>query len=476
MSYVFDLLETHCSTQYLGQPIQWSSPEQLSPLKAVRAYRHVSGHWHFVSCGLRDLGKDFELSVRIAGAETPPPQWPIALLKQLASYARQSKLDSGHKISGVGPLVPSLRGSSGFACLALILDAVSNSMEVPTEEFRILQAVGLTTDEYEACVSWETLMVLNLWKKSNHLLLCSFERPSFLTDPAVKKAVQAGIASEGSSQLTTMTVVCETRRGPDALMLSLDSSAIGHLKSLVSGRLSHGRSFKFQSSDGTVTFRPSKTQANQVKYLEGGKLEIELSLQAAQAVCRRVSPKPYQLFDLPELNHLKIQVEPLEADARRVAVLSQAEWEQQNYGQGGFDQPDESDAALTIQAWKVLESELKGHLPHIYEQLDQGASDEDLTRLEQQLGFPIPEDLKAFFRRHNGFKNPISSLPDGAPNCELGSRVMSRMNSYPFVGRSRSFPGWSRCSNESKSGANFPKQWVRKAEQGEESPSDRVDS
>lgn len=74
--------------------------------------------------------------------------------------------------------------------------------------------------------------------------------------------------------------------------------------------------------------------------------------------------------------------------------------------------PDaDSDAARVTRAWESLEAWLRMHRPEALSQLNPGASDADIAALEAASGFAAPDDVKAFYRRHDGAE--VLGLIDG---------------------------------------------------------------
>ncbi len=65
--------------------------------------------------------------------------------------------------------------------------------------------------------------------------------------------------------------------------------------------------------------------------------------------------------------------------------------------------------------WEALESWLGQNLPEVIADLNPGCSSEQLHELERCLNCDLPEDFKAFYRRHNGQKGEVTGIFCGLP-------------------------------------------------------------
>lgn len=64
---------------------------------------------------------------------------------------------------------------------------------------------------------------------------------------------------------------------------------------------------------------------------------------------------------------------------------------------------------LTLEHW------LGQHCPEVLSDLNPGCSSEDIDELERRLDCSLPEDLKTFYRRHNGQKKETTGIFCGLP-------------------------------------------------------------
>lgn len=65
--------------------------------------------------------------------------------------------------------------------------------------------------------------------------------------------------------------------------------------------------------------------------------------------------------------------------------------------------------------WSALEDWLGQYLPEVLVDLNPGCSNQELTELERRLDCRLPEDVKAFYRRHDGQKGQATGLFCGLP-------------------------------------------------------------
>ncbi|MBD1909243.1 MULTISPECIES: SMI1/KNR4 family protein [unclassified Leptolyngbya] len=65
--------------------------------------------------------------------------------------------------------------------------------------------------------------------------------------------------------------------------------------------------------------------------------------------------------------------------------------------------------------WFTLEHWLSQHFPEVLADLNPGCSDEELDELERWLNCSLPEDFRAFYKRHNGQIGEAPGLFLGLP-------------------------------------------------------------
>ena len=89
----------------------------------------------------------------------------------------------------------------------------------------------------------------------------------------------------------------------------------------------------------------------------------------------------------------------------------------------GINYKQTQSASTMDKLWLALESWLSRHLPEVLADLNDGCSEKELSELERRLDCKLPEDFKAFYRRHNGQKGETTGL-------FLGLEFISTANLY----------------------------------------------
>lgn len=85
--------------------------------------------------------------------------------------------------------------------------------------------------------------------------------------------------------------------------------------------------------------------------------------------------------------------------------------------------------------WLALEHWLGQQLPEVLADLNPGCSNKELSELERRLNCRLPEDFKAFYRRHDGQKGETTGLFCGLP-------VLSTDDLY------KHWEGWREIADE----------------------------
>ena len=200
-------------------PLHYDNPHPLGlggddPLDGISVFwrSEPAPHWHYVTYGFSDLfakesanpavsGFGFELTLRVAAArsEETPPTWPLFLLQSLGRYVFRSRqgFHAGHRISTEGPIA--LGGASSLTALAFVSDPELPPIETPFGHLAFLQVVGLTGDEEQAAMRWDTGKLLDALRAHLPLWITHLERQSMLAKPDVKAAFDAGLHADGSS-------------------------------------------------------------------------------------------------------------------------------------------------------------------------------------------------------------------------------------------------------------------------------------
>lgn len=238
------------------------------PLQGISAYRSRFGgrpHWHFVTYGYSELydketddaslsGYGYEMTIRVVDPESKeePPAWVLSLLQNLARYVFRtgSAFGVGHHTTLNGPIA--LGRKTLLEAAAFVPDPELPAIDTENGRVEFLQLVGLSTDEYDATKSWDTLKLMGVLAERDPALLTDLGRASALSDPAVRRRVEEGTANDGSS----MEMFFATRgsletKGPVPI-LGVAANGLDDLKRLVRGRLAFAKPALISWPDGLV--------------------------------------------------------------------------------------------------------------------------------------------------------------------------------------------------------------------------------
>ena len=146
-------------------------------LQGCSAYR-AQDHWHYISYGLSELyvpapeddpefsGWGFELTMRVPGDESEPPQWPFTMINEMAKHVNSNRvlLEPGHRIDLRTPVTgfPHLPDApdTGLTVFAVCIDPELGEIDTPNGRVAFLQLVGITAGEKEEMVASSTADVL----------------------------------------------------------------------------------------------------------------------------------------------------------------------------------------------------------------------------------------------------------------------------------------------------------------------------
>ncbi len=241
---------------------------QLAGIVVTRVEAPVP-HWVIVSRGFTELhekeevdpdvsGWGFELSCRVpATSDDFDDGWVANWMQSIAEYlaASGAPLEAFHHKGMTRP-------TSDDECCGLVFvpDALLRDSRSKTGAFSFLQMVGLTSYELEALRAWDARQFVDLMKQRNPLLLTDPRRPSYLRDPAFARAVEEGIARDGSSTSVLSGVHVLWFQEPRELQIHLREDEVQKLERAVHDRLRHGRHILFlgdrrhaEADDGTMT-------------------------------------------------------------------------------------------------------------------------------------------------------------------------------------------------------------------------------
>ncbi len=321
------------------EPLHYAPPLPLvaggnDPLDGISVYTRTDPpHFHFVSYGFTELyekqsddpevsGFGFELTFRLARAadEDTPPPWALNLLQNLARYVFKSgnTFSAGHKMNLNGPIA--LGHDTAIAAIAFTTDPELGVIESPFGIAEIVQIVGITFDEYELAIRWDTAAMLEVLAQRSPLFVTDLGRTSMLEDAELAAVIAGRERAEGSSQTMTFAGSMRWELDGDALHVTVGAAHVLDLPRMVRGRIAHGREFAFAGSGTQLVMRPA-TAARAVDEGERIALEIDPAL-AAELEARLVEQKVgTHRFDA--LPGFVVEVEPtlIRDQAGRVAKV-----------------------------------------------------------------------------------------------------------------------------------------------------------
>jgi suppressor of fused-like protein len=263
-----------------AEPLHWGTVIKWAlggpdPLDGISAYASADPvpHWHYVTYGMSELytkesdlpdvsGWGFEFTFRLARdpGEGEPPLWPANLLQNLARYVFRSgnTFEPGHHMSANGPIAAE-RTDSAIRAIVFALDPELGEIATPHGSLRFLQVVGVTDDEYQAALEWNSGGLLELLAPRLPALVTDIDRGSLLADPEVAAAVRAGIERDGSSSSGLFVDVAAWERGPAEVTVRFGALPADRIAQGLRGRLPYGHGFLISADDRAVGFRPADT-------------------------------------------------------------------------------------------------------------------------------------------------------------------------------------------------------------------------
>lgn len=256
------------------------SPFGEKKLKGISVYnvRGDNPHWHFITYGLTELyekesdnkeknGYGFELTFRLKKDrnETDVPNWAINFLNNIANYIFKTGtiFNEGHYLNTNGPI--STNRNTDLKAIVFSRDVKLNEiLKTPNGEMKFIQITGITLDELEAMIAWNTDKVLDLLELPFNIT--DLDRESKLSEVAVEK-IEKGIESEGSS--TKFLYVDNARMEIEyRYILTLEALYIKNLKNLFKGVVLKGEVLTIYS-DYKINFVLSienKVEKNDINY------------------------------------------------------------------------------------------------------------------------------------------------------------------------------------------------------------------
>lgn len=286
------------------------------PLQGISAYARTSPvpHWHYVTYGFSDLyekeaegevsGYGFELTLRLAGdVGQEPPTWPIGFLQNLARYVFRTG-----NVFRPGEYLP-LNGPIALDEPTLITDVIFTAdpelprMTTPNGRVDFVQVVGVTGDEGAAGRRWSSTGLLEAISDRLPLGVTDLARGSLLGDGEVRRAIDEGLARDGSTSGHMMTDVLGWGVQPDrpgTTFVTVGARQMRDLLDLLPLRLPYGRPYTLSGPEAAVTFRPGDADG---VTSDGPKLTVTLTEASLHDLLERVPARrgSYVLASWPGL-------------------------------------------------------------------------------------------------------------------------------------------------------------------------------
>jgi suppressor of fused len=323
----WDAIEGEMSRLYGGQePKHYAAmlPYMLGgkdPLNGISAYKaeHPYPHWHFVTFGFSELyekesedpeysGYGFELTFRLvrAAGEKEPPAWAMSLLQNMARYVFSSGniFASGHHLDANGPIC--LGADTKLTALAFTYDPELPPIDTPNGHVEFLQMIGITGDELEAMMTWNTNAFLASSREALPGYITDLNRDSLLRVPGISDAVREGIERDGSNTGFFYVDQLEWEPAKSRLLsktpavLTMGAKQAETVAKLLRGRLLKGKELALSSQKLQVVLELGQETVCE----EGGQtVRISLSEAAVQELSSTLLPKEgdYKLSSAKEL-------------------------------------------------------------------------------------------------------------------------------------------------------------------------------
>lgn len=241
------------------------------PLDGISAYKVESPqpHWHFVTYGFSELyekeseiaeesGFGFELTFRLTRKEEEdePPAWALNLLQNMGRYVFSSgnTFQAGDHLDANGPIC--LGSDTQLTALAFVDDPELSAIDTPNGRVQFLQMVGITGDELEVMMAWNTLGVLSCGLPYMPYYITNLERDSLLRMTDVSEAVQTGMEQEGSS--TGFLFVSQLAWEQSASKLTIGAKQADVIGKLLRGRVLKDDLLILAGADLRVIFEPGE--------------------------------------------------------------------------------------------------------------------------------------------------------------------------------------------------------------------------
>ncbi len=321
-------LERRLGELYPGQPPHDVAPAGAHdyPIDLIRVYASGQGapHWHHVSYGLSESGRDFELTLRLTrtATERGPPRWGAAVLLELSRYVAES----GRALAAGEHLAPRWRDLPGAEPTEIRAFLLVPDPELPAlGEVTLLQVVGITSDESALLDSPAAVApMLSALQGRSPLLITDLRRTSLLSEPGQAEALAraTGAALPVGALVDPHLGLRRTGTGARrAIEISLGAQVVPALLRTAQAALPRGQQVMLVGGRGAlVVLRPAVATAVQ---LQPDGVVLELGPDDLGALAGALQPLRgrYQLPALPELTFEVVPFEIRDADGTVLRTL-----------------------------------------------------------------------------------------------------------------------------------------------------------
>ncbi|EIT83647.1 hypothetical protein A374_19045 [Fictibacillus macauensis ZFHKF-1] len=217
-------IDEHLETIYGDQePKRYAPAKSMreggdDPLEGVSVYECAEPvpHWHFVTHGFSELfekesnnpeisGYGFELTLRVRKEEdeTEPPGWTLQLIQNMGKYvfSTGNVFNPGDYLDANGPIAYVEDEETLLSAFAFLDDPVLQPLTTPNGKLRFVQVIGVTNDELEAIMTWNTQGVMKAANDVGFLpyYITDLYRVSILVDGNIVQKIEEGREQEGSA-------------------------------------------------------------------------------------------------------------------------------------------------------------------------------------------------------------------------------------------------------------------------------------
>lgn len=209
---------------------------------------------------------------------------------------------SGHHLDANGPIC--LGADTLLTALAFTDDPELPAVDTPNGRVEFLQMVGITADELEAMISWNTNAFLEASQEVLPLYITDLDRDSLLRLPVIQEAVRQGIERDGSQTGILYVDELDYEPGKSRLIgtapavLTIGARQAPTIAKLLRGRLLKGKPLTLTSKKLQVMLerRPDNESVVNEDFVslgltEEAVLELEEKLQPKEGELRLSAAK-----------------------------------------------------------------------------------------------------------------------------------------------------------------------------------------